>query len=525
MSDSPPAPRASKAWWRLWWQATLLISIALILVYAVPSLARFRPWHVDAPAEDEKDSASRWLRFPLLRLYIDDAQELETSPWLANSETSAAHSSQSLDTLGASVAEQLKTTTQHTHQQGKTSSSTSHSSALPRKEEYAGIEVLIEDPSGQGMAAFYDTLQKTAEGKKGALTRIAHYGDSSIATDLITHTVRRLTQQRFGDGGHGFVLIAKGYMPYRHRDVNHDARNSRWSLTPIMNGGDKQGRYGYGGIRYRSRPGAWALFGSDTEGPVGGRVSRFEIFFQRHPRGGMLDLLLDGQVLPSVSTHSETIRDDFHSIPVAEGEHTLELRHGGGGSVHAYGVVLEREGPGIVYDSLGLVGARAWRLLNYDPEHIKAQIKHRGVDLLILGFGGNESGDPMSRFERYVDFYTQVIQRMRADNPKLGCLMFAPLDQAKRDDLGRIKTLRTIPRIVDAQRQAALSQGCAFYNTFAAMGGKGAMRRWFRSRPRLAMGDFRHATPKGYEVIGSLFYKALLHGFANHLQHKLVQEP
>ena len=31
------------------------------------------------------------------------------------------------------------------------------------------------------------------------------------------------------------------------------------------------------------------------------------------------------------------------------------------------------------------------------------------------------------------------------------------------------------------------------------------------------MADFRHATPAGYEVIGNLFYKALLAGFAEHL--------
>ena len=67
-------------------------------------------------------------------------------------------------------------------------------------------------------------------------------------------------------------------------------------------------------------------------------------------------------------------------------------------------------------------------------------------------------------------------------------------------------------------RSGAADMGCAFYNTFEAMGGAGSMQRWFRSRPRLASGDFRHATPAGYEVIASLFYKAILKGFAAYLE-------
>lgn len=43
------------------------------------------------------------------------------------------------------------------------------------------------------------------------------------------------------------------------------------------------------------------------------------------------------------------------------------------------------------------------------------------------------------------------------------------------------------------------------------------MARWYRANPRLAMGDFRHATPEGYEIIGNMLAKALLEGFAEYL--------
>ena len=75
-----------------------------------------------------------------------------------------------------------------------------------------------------------------------------------------------------------------------------------------------------------------------------------------------------------------------------------------------------------------------------------------------------------------------------------------------------------VPVIVAAARRAALAEGCAFFDTFTAMGGDGSMRRWHRSAPRLAFGDLRHATPAGYRVVGNMIYKALLRGFADHLQ-------
>ncbi len=74
-----------------------------------------------------------------------------------------------------------------------------------------------------------------------------------------------------------------------------------------------------------------------------------------------------------------------------------------------------------------------------------------------------------------------------------------------------------VPKIVAAQREVAEQAGCAFFDTFSAMGGEGAMGRWYKSKPRLGWGDYRHATPAGYEVVGNMIYKALMAGFVEFL--------
>ena len=381
--------------------------------------------------------------------------------------------------------------------------------------EYAGIAVYIEDPSGRGMRPFYEALEKTARADEGAITRVGHYGDSSIATDLITSTVRENLQARFGDAGHGFVLAAKGYIPYKHRGVRQASNPEDWDIREVVRRQDRNGRYGYGGVQSRARRGSWARVGTAKRGDVGRNASRFDIYYEEQPRGGKFSVRLDKGDREVVSTKADVLGDGVYSIEAPDGPHLIEFRYARGGPVNFYGVAVEREGPGVVYDSLGLVGARANRLLNYDEAHIKTQLEQRGVNLIVLGFGGNEASDDRTE-EAFYEDYLQVLRRMRQGRENLGCLVFAPLDQARRHR-GRIRTLPTIPLIVDAQRRAALDADCAFYDTWQAMGGEDAMRRWYKAQPRLAMGDFRHATPAGYEIIGNMFYKALLAGFANYL--------
>ncbi len=377
--------------------------------------------------------------------------------------------------------------------------------------EYDGVEVEIENPGA--LRPFFDRLKRTGQGHR-ELTRVAHYGDSSIATDLITHTVRRRLQTRFGDGGHGFVLVHRGSMPYGHRDIQH--RSSGWELRQLVASQDRLGLYGYGGVAFLALEGAQLTVGSDVDAPVGKRVSLFQVYYRRDGRGGKLAYWVDGGEKQVLDTRGET-GDAVHSIAVEDGDHSLRMRYSGGGRVRLYGVVLERPGPGVVYDSLGLVGARARRLLNFDGPHFRGQLAKRSPDLVVLGFGGNEADDPLKRMQDYVEVFGRVIDRVRRDKPGRACLVMAPLDQAHRDRFGRVVTMETVPFIVESQRAAARAKGCAFYNTFEAMGGDGAMARWSRARPRLALTDYRHATPAGYEVIGGLYYRALLKAFAEYL--------
>ena len=48
-----------------------------------------------------------------------------------------------------------------------------------------------------------------------------------------------------------------------------------------------------------------------------------------------------------------------------------------------YGIAMGAQA-GVIYDSLGIVGARASRMLNFDEGHLAGQIAHRSPDLLVV---------------------------------------------------------------------------------------------------------------------------------------------
>jgi hypothetical protein len=90
------------------------------------------------------------------------------------------------------------------------------------------------------------------------------------------------------------------------------------------------------------------------------------------------------------------------------------------------------------------------------------------------------------------------------------------MDRAERVAGGEIVTLATIPKLVAIQERVARETGCAFFNTFEAMGGRGTMARWYEAHPRLVSADFIHPAPAGAKLVGNLLYQALTDGFTKY---------
>jgi lysophospholipase L1-like esterase len=366
----------------------------------------------------------------------------------------------------------------------------------------------IELFEGDELDAFFESLARTDAGVEGAVTRVAHWGDSAIGMDGIPGAIRRRMQTRFGDAGHGFHLMAPPNTSYLHREVLFD-HNENWSLCFIIQGCRKDGFYGLGGATIRSSGGGQSSFAMNQK-RSSGHVSKFEVWYAGQPGGGNLRLRVDRGDKIMVDTSADELVDRWHAIDVEDGDHELEVR-AAGGRVRVYGVTLERDGPGVVWDGLALVGAFTKRMLNYDAGHLEAQLQHRQANLVVFTFGGNDMIRRI-KMSTYTDEYREVIRLVKQARPEASCLVMAPLDHGVRTGV-RIESLPVVPNMVAAQRDAAQAEGCAFFDTFSAMGGKGSAGRWFRRSPRLMGGDLGHATGKGHQVIGELVHRAIVEAY------------
>jgi lysophospholipase L1-like esterase len=375
---------------------------------------------------------------------------------------------------------------------------------------------LIDDPA-HALDHFYAALVRTDAKQGGAITRITHYGDSPITNDGITGTARRLLQERFGDAGHGFILVDRPWAWYGHQAINFSSSGG-WNDDSLMNPMTKDGRFGLGGVTFHAGAGRSARFATASDGDTGKNFSRLDVYYLQQPGGGQFSVSVNGGDAQTASTNGDAARSGFYQIKAANaGANSFEVKTLSG-NVRMFGAVLENDGPGVVYDSLGVNGAFAGLLARVmNQQHWTEQLQHRNPELVILNYGTNESeyasDDQLARYEKEL---REVVVRVRAALPDVSILVVSPMDRGKHAPGGRVITLESIPKIVGMQHRVAAETNCGFLNMFAAMGGEGTMARWHNGKKHLVGGDLTHPTADGAETVGVILYGALVDGYAQY---------
>ena len=370
--------------------------------------------------------------------------------------------------------------------------------------EKAEVPKLV-DTKGE-LQRFYAALHSTERRDPGAVTRILHYGDSPTTADLITADVRALFQKEFGDAGHGFVLVAKPWAWYGHRGVT--VKGAGWKIEPANTAELRDGQYGLGAVSFRGGPGANSKITLKDPGHT-----QFEVAWLSQPEGGSFQVSADGQAVGAIDTASPVMTPSFQTFTVPAG--FSEVAIGGvTGRVRLYGVRLMKDGPGVEYSSMGVNGAAITILArNVGEEHWGEQLRHVKPNLVVINYGTNESV-----YAKYVDTAFEIelvraVKRVRAAVPEAAILIMSPMDRGERLPSGEIGTVSPMSRLVALEQRVAAEHGCAFFNTFEAMGGPGTMGRWYMAEPRLVGADLIHPMPAGAKIVGNLLYKSLQAGY------------
>lgn len=388
------------------------------------------------------------------------------------------------------------------------------------------------DARAGSLDALFAGLAAAERGDPAARVLWLFFGDSHTAGDSLTSRLRIMLQGKFGDAGRGLVAAGRPATRYYYqRDVRYGA-TGRWKAAVGGHRGDPE-PYGLAGLRvFGQTKGAqlWVETCSDCQ--AGTRVAQFEILYYAAPDHGILRYRVDETPWHEVPTKTTTIEPPHparHVIPVADGPHKLTIEHGGGGVLDLFGVVLERVHPGVIVDSLGVVGRRLGSLRSWDWSVIGEQLASRDPRLVVLQYGTNEADDPALDLVAMARYFDETILRIRAVVPTASVLILGPPDMATREG-GKPcdkrkpddpvipecewRTPHVLAEIIAVQHAAAVRNHVAFFDTFAAMGGADHMHQWVTAEPRVAYKDHVHLTDVGYQWWADALSSAVLAEYA-----------
>jgi lysophospholipase L1-like esterase len=354
------------------------------------------------------------------------------------------------------------------------------------------------------MTRFYSaltaTLGKSKAGDQSAVTRVVHYGDSHIAADILTGALRRHFADDFGSAGPGYIL--PGVSGYSRLGVDSGSSAGWHILGTGQPDAAADSRLGLAGLALSTDLPGQRLW-------ISAESTSFELYLLKQPEGGEIEVSLDGAthgVVPLKSGQPAPCYFAVGSSPAAK--HILEIRTLSTGPVRVLGVAVELDGPGVVYDALGINGARATRPLSWDWSILSSNLERRHPDLIVISYGTNEAGDQDLDFDSYRTRYAEMIARFHSAAPDASILVIAPPDRARRIG-NKWVPIRAMDLVVSAQRQAALSSGAAFCDLYDEMGGSGSIQEWATAAYGLAGADRVHLTKSGYRLVADALYRGI----------------
>ncbi|HUA83245.1 MAG TPA: SGNH/GDSL hydrolase family protein [Bryobacteraceae bacterium] len=357
-----------------------------------------------------------------------------------------------------------------------------------------GADIPIENAAA--LVPFFELLYRHQKGDLPGPVRILHYGDSHTAADEWTGDLRTRFQEKFGDGGSGYSFAGRPWNGYRREDVRTGSTRGWHTDGLVGRAGD--GVYGLGGVSLTTRSPHEAVY-LEAEG------QQFELFYLQQPGGGAIQIYDNGSLIERVSTDGAEQPGYFH-YDTTPGTHKLEAETLDHAPVRLFGWVAENA-TGVTYETLGINGAQASIVLDWNEPVLKSNIARRNPSLIVLAYGTNEAGRRALTLESYRDMFEELIGRIRDAAPAATILVVGPPDRYIRTRRGWVAMDR-IDMIVEAQREAASATGCAFWDLRAKMGGKGSMAQWVLAG--MAQNDHVHFTAPGYHLLGDAVFRDLM---------------
>ena len=392
---------------------------------------------------------------------------------------------------------------------------------LPSRSYSIGREVdSIQSPSL--LQPFFAGLDSLRAGKDTVLT-IVHLGDSHIQAGYYSGQVMRLLQEQFGNAGRGWIAPFKLSKTNEPDDYFISSSVREW-VTGRCIQSNKKCPVGIGGIGIQSVSPSINLDVRIAPNNGAGYSFNQAILYRGEKSMPMLPA---GSIKDSVKTSLATapavggvLADTFriayqvdtlqlHSTRRKQG--TDQLLPASSFKNVYYGFSLTNGHPGVLYHSVGVIGAMY--VIFSDVSYVR-QLGLLKPSLLIISMGTNETFGRRFNSEEFGGQVRAFVSLVKKYMPDTAILLTTPPECYKRTYVNK---KRTYVRNANTQLAAktimgvAREEGVACWDLFASTGGKSSCAKW--QKEKLMGRDRIHFTKEGYREQGILLYRALMQSY------------
>lgn len=342
-------------------------------------------------------------------------------------------------------------------------------------------------------------LTQKLRGAQQHSVHIVQFGDSHTAADFFSGQLRARLQQRFGNGGIGFIsplsLPGQRYANVALRSTSRD-----WSLATSRR--DERADFPMGGSvaqpKANNRTVALEPFAA-----IPGK-SRVRLLYNSERQNTLIGANDQERRVIALPTTKDKWGFSYPinltlpaSLSIASS--TVGTRIGGW--------YVDGPGQGVILSTLGSNGA-SLSLMDRWQDGWQNQLRGLQPDLVILAYGTNEAFNDTLNLNDYRVQLQQRIRQIRRTLPEAAILLVGPSDSMKDRSGNSCGQATMLDNVIRIQQDVARTEHTLYWDWRRHMGGNCAIRTW------LARGDARpdlvHLTRSGYENSANQLYQDLM---------------
>ncbi len=345
----------------------------------------------------------------------------------------------------------------------------------------------------------FDSLLVTGSGS----LNIVHLGGSHIQADIYTHRIR----QRFHEFEPG-ILGSRGFIfPYRLAQTNNPSNyrvtyTGNWSFCKNTQR-DATCELGLSGYSIMTKDTAASIkIFLNEDSAVHFEFNRLKVFHPYTGKDYQVQVLPDEYCSAQIRNQRLGYTEYYFSAFLDSVElifrQTDSLQH----QFMLFGLSFESDDPGVIYNSVGVNGARLESYLRCKlfVDHLEA-LK---PDLIIISIGTNDGNTRRFDADLYREEYTALLRLIRKSAPDAAVLLTVPNDSY----LFKRYINRNTERMMDAINDLAGKNDLAVWDFYSIMGGLNSAQAWYDAS--LMNPDHIHFSKQGYILKGDLFFAAFL---------------